>query len=185
MLIVATVLSRIFDPFLMLASLLVLMFIRGEETNIAVWLGAFGLMIGLPVLLFVVALNVGMISDWDVSKREERPRILSLVLLLEVIAFFFMRMFVSVWTAQMILVIFFALVGFTLITLRWKISGHALTSALVSGSIVSWYGLWWWPVLLIVPLVGWARVVRKNHTPAQVVAGAVYAWSIVFGTTLL
>ncbi len=181
----ATLLSRIFDPFLMLASLLVLTLIRGGEANIALWFYAFGLMIGLPVLLFVMALRTGFISDWDMTKREERPRVLGIFLILELIAFLVLRMFVFVWTAQMILVIFLSLVGFTLITLRWKISGHALAAALFSGFVVSWYGSAWWPTLLIVPLVGWARVVDKKHSLLQVIAGAIYAWSIVAAITVL
>ena len=61
----------------------------------------------------------------------------------------------------------------------WKISGHASVAALATGLIIQWFGWYWWPILLIVPLVAWARVVRRDHTVGQVIAGAVYSWGLI------
>ena len=65
---------------------------------------------------------------------------------------------------QTFLTVLISFAGFSLITFFWKISGHAFINALVTGYIIQWFGWSWWPVLLIVPLVSWSRVVRKDHT---------------------
>lgn len=59
------------------------------------------------------------------------------------------------------------------ITTRWKISVHAAVSSGTIAMLTLTYG----PVLLagyaVVALVGWSRVALKDHTLAQVIAGAV------------
>ena len=54
----------------------------------------------------------------------------------------------------------------------WKISIHAMV---VSGGVLILLlagGMWLWPLVLTLPLVAWARLQLKSHTPAQIVAGA-------------
>ena len=54
----------------------------------------------------------------------------------------------------------------------WKISIHAVG---VSGGLLILLlvgGSAWWPLLGALPLVAWARLQLKAHTPAQVAAGA-------------
>lgn len=180
MALLARIISRVFDPFIMLTALFALTFIRGGQTDISTWLVSFGLMIAVPVILIIIAIRKNIVSDWDITKREERPRVLWVVLILELINVFLLRPFVSPWVTQVLVGVFVILFGFTLVTLRWKISGHALSCALFSGALVSWYGWGWWPVLMIVPVVGWARVVTKKHTLLQVVAGSLYAFASFF-----
>jgi membrane-associated phospholipid phosphatase len=58
------------------------------------------------------------------------------------------------------------------ITTVWKISIHC---AVASGSvtiIALLFGPWLIPAYLLVALTGWSRVVVKDHTTAQVVAGS-------------
>jgi membrane-associated phospholipid phosphatase len=58
-----------------------------------------------------------------------------------------------------------------LITLRWKISIHASGIAGPAIFLIYVFGIqFWWTLLLIIP-VGWARLKRKAHTPAQVIVG--------------
>lgn len=68
------------------------------------------------------------------------------------------------------------------ITFAWKISVHA---AVASGSIAILaldYGPWLLAAYSLVALIGWSRVALRDHTPAQVVAGAVLG-SVVAGVT--
>jgi membrane-associated phospholipid phosphatase len=61
----------------------------------------------------------------------------------------------------------------TAITTVWKISIHC---AVASGSVTILallYGPWLLPAYALVALTGWSRVVLKDHTTAQVVAGSV------------
>ncbi|XVV15204.1 phosphatase PAP2 family protein [Actinoplanes sp. CA-131856] len=55
---------------------------------------------------------------------------------------------------------------------RWGISLHALVAAGAVGALTVIYGPAVSPAWLLVAAVGWARVRLKEHTTAQVLAGA-------------
>jgi membrane-associated phospholipid phosphatase len=67
---------------------------------------------------------------------------------------------------------FAALAAITAITFRWKISVHAAVSAGSTAMLVLIYGPVALAVLPLVALVGWSRVVLRDHTVAQVIVGA-------------
>ena len=165
---IATVISRIFDPFISLGVLFTVTF-YGTPTFI--W--TFLLMVIFPLFLFIMAWKTKFISDWDVSDRRQRPKILWSLIAIEIVASFLLQ------TTQTIPILV-ALIGFAIITQFWKMSGHAMAAALATGIIVHRFGPSWWPVLLVVPLVSWARVIRRDHTIWQVVAGALYSWMLVW-----
>ncbi len=115
----------------------------------------------------------GEVSDLHVTVRQQRIRPLSLTLACAAIAL------VSLWkgyaptSLRALNLVIVLITGIQLlITLAWKISGHGL--AIGSMAIFLWglYGAAMAPALLLVPLVGWARVRIHHHTTAQVVAGS-------------
>ena len=165
---IATIISRVYDPFLMLA---IVFFVRlwGKPEFVPAITG----MVLFPFLLYLFAWKIKLISNWDMNNRSERPRILWTLVVVEIICFLRFQL----WSMLPILL---AMIGFTVITQFWKMSGHAMSAALATGSIVLRFGWNYWPVLLIVPLVSWSRVVRKNHTIAQVIAGALYSWFLLY-----
>jgi membrane-associated phospholipid phosphatase len=72
-----------------------------------------------------------------------------------------------------------AIVVFMFINLFWKISLHtAFLSGAVAGLVIVYGAVAAWTVLLLPP-VAWARMVLKQHSVVQVVAGAVLAAAIV------
>jgi membrane-associated phospholipid phosphatase len=137
------------------------------------FLSAFLCMAVLPFVLFIIAVKTKFISNWDVTNRSERPKMLWPLVVIELVS-------IGVFQQFSLIPILLGIIGFAVITHFWKISGHAMAAGLASGVLVARFGIVWWPILLIVPLVCWSRVVRKNHTLAQVVAGAVYSWVLVF-----
>lgn len=165
---IATIISRIFDPFIVLAVMFAILL-----SHSTVFIPAFLSMVIFPLLLFVIALKLKFVSDWDITDRRERPKILWSLVAIETVCLLVFHL----WAMVPILI---AIIGFALITHFWKISGHAMAAALATGTVVVTYGWAWWPVLLIVPIVGWSRVIRKNHTPLQVTAGALYAWMFIY-----
>ena len=178
----ATVISRIFDPFVMLVALLLLALMKSSLTGVAqvrALLLTSLLMIGLPASLLYIAIKKKIVSNWDISNRMQRPRVLIAVLVLEVVNVFLLRGIIDPFLFRMFLFISVIMTGFTAVTFYWKISGHTCMSALATGLAVLWYGWSWWPFFLIVPLLGWARVYRHDHTVAQAVVGAVYAWGLI------
>lgn len=128
----------------------------------------------LPTLYVYYLLRSGQISDFHINRREERYRPLAAVIVALSIAtalLFFTegpRQFLIFSMAILIEIVLFALV-----TLRWKISAHGMTAS--SFAVLSMLLLGWvaWPTLLLVPIVGWARIKLRRHTPAQVMAGVV------------
>jgi hypothetical protein len=164
---IATVISRVFDPFIMLAIVFIVLLFYS-----AAFIPAFISMVLVPLVLYIIAWKTKVVSNWDMSDRRERPKLLWPLVVIEAICVF-------VFQLSSIIPILVAIIGFAIITHFWKISGHAIGVALATGIIVARFGWEWWPVLLIVPLVGWARIVRKDHTIAQVIAGAAYSWLLL------
>ena len=164
---VATIISRICDPFIMLGVTFVVV-LYGSP----VFIPSFISMVILPVILYGIAWKTKFISNWDISRRTERPKILWSFVAIEAVCAY-------VFHLSAVLPILLVLIGFTVITQFWKISGHAVSAGIASGTVVSHFGFAWWPVLLIVPMVGWARVVRRDHTIWQVTTGAIYSWGLL------
>jgi hypothetical protein len=178
----ATIISRACEPMIMLTAVAV---IGGFHANLTSSdLFKYLVFLALFMIIPVLGLWIWFVKkeglSWDIPNRAKRIRPLFVVLGFVTLDTILAIQLHSTLLTQLFLVFLVWLVGFTLITMRWKISGHAGAAALATGLIVAWYGFAWWPILLIVPIVGWARVVRRDHTIAQVVAGAVYSWMLIF-----
>lgn len=148
------------------------------------WVGYYlTLTVLFPLAYLVWKVHRGEISDFHIRLREQRIRPLALTLACSITALG------SLWVghAPRVLQIFASLgvlqIGFILlVTLRWKISGHA--AAIGSLAIFLWgmYGASAAPALLAIPLVAWARVRLYRHTLAQTLAGLLVG--IVFTSTM-
>ena len=71
------------------------------------------------------------------------------------------------------------------VTLAWKVSMHVATLAGAVTIVAIVFGPQWLPLLLLVVLVGWARVVTGDHSAIQVAAGAVIGSGIAASVYLL
>lgn len=181
--IIATVISRVLDPFLVLLGVTGWMIWEStlEETSKYLFLGiVLCIMIIPPVLLLVWAISKKHIDNWDMSNRKQRPLALTVIFLLGFINIIIVQTFGDRILTDLFIMYQLWMAGFMAITFLWKISGHTGTLALATGLIVMRLGIEWWPIILFVVLLGIARVVRKNHTPAQAVAGAFYSWGILY-----
>ncbi|NHD18317.1 MULTISPECIES: phosphatase PAP2 family protein [Actinopolyspora] len=58
------------------------------------------------------------------------------------------------------------------ITIFWKVSIHSAVAAGATVVLALTYGALWWLLAVVVAAVSWARVAVEDHTPAQVVGGA-------------
>ncbi len=175
---IAKIISRFFEPMMVLTALAV---IGGYHagltgtglTNYFLFIFLFAV---LPAALFRVWYSYKKGIDWDIRDRKKRI----LPLLFQITFLLFGLIIIFQWNNATLTAFYRTLlvwlVGFFLVTTQWKISGHASTLAIATGCIVSWYGWAWWPLLLAVPLVSWARVKTKDHTVLQVIAGAAYSW---------
>ncbi len=130
----------------------------------------FGIVIGLRVWM-----SVKWKLDWDVRDRPKRVRPLIIALLIVFGNWFIIPRWESAVLTNLFIFFVLWLLGFFLITLFYKISGHVSAVTVAVGLFVSWFGVSWWFLWLIVPLVTWARIVGKHHTPGQAILGAFYS----------
>jgi len=66
-----------------------------------------------------------------------------------------------------------------LVTLKWKISYHAIGYASFCFTFIELFGTPWLLSLLGLPLVFWARMYLKKHTFAQLSAGTILSGVII------
>lgn len=71
------------------------------------------------------------------------------------------------------------------ITTKWKISVHAAVSSGAVVLLALTYGSWMLLLYPLVALVGWSRIALKDHTRAQVTAGALLGAAVAAATFLL
>ncbi|MCX6809171.1 MAG: hypothetical protein NTZ65_00215 [Candidatus Berkelbacteria bacterium] len=150
------------------------------------WLVAISpFLIFIPLIYFVISFKLGWISDIDLTDRKERPIFLSafIVSLALASALLYLlsvptKFFVYVFSGLVMTVVT------SIITLFWKISFHTAVTTSVVTAITILGGPQFWPLFLLIPIIGWARVMLKKHTFWQVVGGALVAFVITEGVFL-
>lgn len=149
--------SRLFEPAILISIVFLV------TTRSVFWL----FVIMGPVLGYRLWLKKHEHLDWDITDRKKRVKPLFFLLLFLAI----MNLFVWFFEPRILSISVFFLMwmmGFFLITLKYKISGHV--------ACVTIAAMFWWPMLFAIPFVGWSRVVLKKHSIGEVIAGFVYSW---------
>lgn len=133
------------------------------------------------IVMFFYFRNKGMIADMDASVKEERTLpffVAVLIYTLGLIVLFLAKadpVIISFW---------FCYISNTLIVIGinkyWKISAHALGAAGPFGVVMYMTGTLGLLFLIIIFIIGWARIKLKMHTLAQVIAGAVVGFSLTY-----
>lgn len=132
----------------------------------------------IPVVDLTIRLRLGKISDYHITKKEERTAPMLMAVGYLTFAALLMYLLGAPLTIVAASVTGVLLIAVSLaVTLRWKISLHAMgmfeTYSLLILVFRSWtfvlYNLY---IPLIVIGVCWSRLYLKKHTPAQVAAGA-------------
>lgn len=178
---ISKVISRVFDPPVILSTLTLAGILKSgiisQGIEIFVFLVIF--FIAPPFIFFLWLLKTRRIHDIDVSKRKERitPLVgILFFLFLDCMIVFFLQ---NAFLLEMFMIYTIWIVGFLIITLFWKISGHTGAATLAAGMLIQWFG-WYASIgFLTVPVIAWARVVGRNHTRLQVVGGVVYSLCIL------
>lgn len=171
----STFVSYILDPLLVLP--VVIIFLANKQlpaeefVHFIPWFVVGGIVPVVVARWFLV--KTKKVSDWDMGIRKERVLPFLTLLVFGLIQYIFVVRGMP-WLQQLMQLCMVWFAGLSLITLRYKISGHVGGITLASGLLILFLGWSWWPVLLTIPLVAWARVVGKHHTLGQTVAGFVY-----------
>lgn len=129
--------------------------------------------VGVPITLFFWILREKVVSDIDVTRREERPKLFGFSALLILGSTYISYLFGNTLFFGLQVTAFFLIFTLFLITLKYKISGHMamnVSAILIINYLFNWQFLW---LFLIVPVVAFARIYLKKHTLGQVVTGSV------------
>lgn len=114
-------------------------------------------------------------TNWDISDRKKRVGPLVVLMAVFGLHYFVVR---SVDNASLtwLFILFMAwTVGFFLITLKTKLSGHVGVLTLALSIILKWYGDIAIPLLLLIPLLSWSRIQLKRHTMKEVFIAIAYS----------
>ena len=178
--------SVIFDSsFLSLPIFLALGFVSSRAGGLlwAIW--TLFIVTGIPLAYLLLGRKRGWVSDMELSHREERPRFILVSLSSDVLALSILWLCNGPHLLLLIVLTYFCLaIAMFTISNFWKISMHLAGVGGFSTALVFVFGAPAWLAFLSLPLVAWARLQRRKHTPAQLFAGAlagVLVTVLVFG----
>lgn len=182
----AGIVSGLLSPVVLLLLLLFIVLpspTLNKNEFISMFLLLFGLGI-LPILLTYLAFKLtGKISDWEIRDRKQRIPVYAVSLVIGWVMFYLLSfIMVDEFTEHFMSIILIWFTLHTLVTLFWKISAHTGGITLFCLILVLKYHLSSW-FLILIPIVAWSRIYRKNHTFWQAVMGAGLA-SLVIGLIL-
>lgn len=131
------------------------------------------LLTGIPLAYIKIGMRRGWVSDWELSRRSERPRFIAVSFSSDLLALAVLG-FGGAPHLLWLLALIYATLGLTMFTISnfWKISLHMVGVSGFSTLLVYAFGMGVGWVFLSLPLVAWARLQRKKHTPLQLVAGS-------------
>ncbi len=172
----ARIFSTVCNPFLTSLALFVILAGASSQRTSEFWILLFNSVFFTSIgpMLFVFWLYASdRISDLDMSIREERERVFVVFVLSYALGT------VDLWSIGAPRIMTAAMAGYALsslvvqwITRYWKISTHALGITAPLVALLAIFGSRPLPFLVLIPIVCWARVYLRAHTPAQVIAGA-------------
>jgi len=136
----------------------------------------------LPIWDINRRIKKGIVGDAHISKREDRikPFLFSLSCAMAGLAALYL-----IDAPDMVKAVSWTVVltgaAITAVTAIWKISLHAAGISSIASVLLILYGYLALPAVALVPIVFWARLVLKKHTPAQLAAGSLLAVSVALG----
>ncbi|MCF8259479.1 MAG: hypothetical protein K9J12_01780 [Melioribacteraceae bacterium] len=185
---IARIVSNIFiPPFPTFAIFLLfsLHFENPEKTILSILLALIFTVI-LPISFFVWLRSNHAVSDNDATNKEERSVPYTFGLIITVIAFILSR-FLEMSNEVQTLWVIYIVNTFVILAINryWKISAHAMGVSAPAAALFYLFPLYGLFALLLVGIVGFARIKLKMHTPAQVIAGSILGWILAASQLLL
>ena len=152
-----------------------------------IWAVVFVVVAVLSPTLFVVwLLKRGKIETFHIPNRENRHRPYQVMIGCNLLV----ALAMSILHAPVLLMAF-SVIGMMqsillyLVNRYWKISGHTTAISGLSVFMVAAMGWMMTPVLVMVPLVAWARIRTRSHTFWQTMAGILTGTTFILATWLI
>ena len=136
----------------------------------------------VPLVVLLVLVRLGKVTDHHVSDRKQRAPVLLMALGCIAVGLLVLG---AVDAPESVIAMVLAVVGgvavLAVVSPFWKMSGHAAAVSCAAVVSVLMLGAAWTPLLLLVPAVSWSRVVLRAHSLAQVVAGSLFGGLVMAG----
>lgn len=178
--------SRIFDPLVLISLTLVALIWYIHPTRWWWWLFFATINLGVPVGMMISLMGLGVIkSGWDIRRRQERIPIFMLSSLTQAITLFLTWSVLSPDQQHFLMTIFGLTLIYALITLFFKISVHVgVIVTLTTWGIIL---LSWWFAFgyALAALVLAARVAGGYHSLPQASLGYVLPVVVILSSYLL
>lgn len=170
----ARFISFLFNPLVIIVfAPYVLVYRTTHDMESALYWSVYTLIFLMVLAIFaIVAVKNKIFTDLDVSKREQRPLIFFVSLLLTTIYTITLFLFHAPWILYVLAIgIILGICFVSIINTRIKASAHMATvTALILPVAIS-FGQYYLLLLFLVPLVAWARLTTKRHTLPEVLVG--------------
>ncbi len=179
---IARIISYLFIPPVM--NLLTFIYLSGfsegkTKFTIILLSALFGVII--PIVFFVIMRRKGKIDDDDAVIKEQRsiPYLFGIFLILIAVLlsinFKLPQIIVTVWIAYLLNSVILLVVNGI-----WKMSAHAMGTAIPVGVTLHFSGAMLLVFTLIMLVTSWSRIKLNVHTPAQVFAGALTGITVTY-----
>lgn len=171
----AQFISTILNPLVLIAPIPYLLIYESMgNTKLAYFWELFSLIFILILCLFIViGIERHTFTDFDISKRSQRPLLFTFSIGLSSIYIIFLYilhapqiLFIAVFTLVL------GLISLELINKITKVSVHVATVAAFATSLFLVYKGIFFLSFLLIPIVAWARIRTHNHTSKQTIIGA-------------
>ncbi len=179
----AKFITFIFHPMVLVAPAVFFIILGsgGDYYLALLWSGitlVFELIVASYILL---GIKKGFFSNFDVSKRKQRIYLFPFIILIG--AVFFLSLLILNGPKVLLLAISYfivALVIISLVNLKIKASIHvgSITAALISS--IFFFGPIFTPVLVLIPIMAWARIIEKRHTLREAIVGFILGTILAF-----
>jgi membrane-associated phospholipid phosphatase len=178
----AQTLSWLFNPGCLILGLLVAGILFSHDLTARAMTYWFIALLGLTLIslgILGIAWARGMVLDADlltpVNLRERSQILLVFVslILMFLIASFRLGQPQPLHAVLVIILLVGVLVA--AISSYWKISLHMLGTSLFVTTVLAYDFNHWWPILILLPAIAWARLRLHRHTPLQLLAGFILA----------
>jgi membrane-associated phospholipid phosphatase len=135
----------------------------------------------LPVTMFIIFRRKGLIADIDAKVKEER----TFPFLFSVIFYLVGLLFLVYFQINVISIAFwFCYISNTILVVIinkfWKISAHMMGASGPFAAIIFVFGVLALPFVIILTLIGWARIKLECHNLKQVFGGAIVAFASTY-----
>lgn len=190
MILFAKLVSLVFHPAILILILPFLVVYKQTESSLYAlkWLLFSAFFVSLAGILVFFGEKIGVFSDADLTKRNERYKF---YISISILALFYIAIVVYLKgiTTPLAIIAVGALIGvflFALLNHFFKISMH---SGVVCAFVISVFVLYgvktFFSIVLIAPLTIWARIVLGKHTLAEAISGGLLGGMIALVTFLI